>query len=172
MATYLYVIKKTLRHNESDKGSITKLEALTVFDYVAAVRRGPGYGTEPSDPRGNLIPLPRYLKEVQPGPVDTLGLRTASGTPCALLIFGALGGGKIYRELTGNDTWSKINEIRAGTDPVKCMVMDSKFGTGHDKMLMMVASNKFDFPKGMKEAPVTNGTLYARHITMYFQSFG
>ena len=171
MATYLYVIKKTLRHNENDRGSVTKLDPLTAFDYVAAVRRGPGYGTEPSDPRGNLIPLPRYLKEVQPGPVDTLGLLTASGTPCALLIFGALGGGKVYRDLTGNDAWSKIGEIRAGSDPVKCMVMDAKFGTGHDKMLMMVAPNKFDFPKGMKQVSVTNGALNARQITSYFQSF-
>jgi hypothetical protein len=171
VATYIYVIKQTLRHSEADSGSITKLEALTVFDYVAAVRSGPGYGTEPSDPRGNLIPLGRYLKDVQTAPVDTLVLKTPAGTPVALLIFGALGGGKVYSGLLANEHWAKLGEIHAGRDPVKCMVTDAKFGTGHDKMLMMVASTKFNFPKGMKDVSVTNGDLYARHINQYFQSF-
>ena len=174
MATYIYVIKDTLRQVEDDQGRVTKLAALTVKDYVSTVREGPGYGTEPSDPRGNLIPLARYLKDVQRGAMDSLELQTAAGTRCALLIFGSLDGGKIQTALASNAAWSGIREIHAGQEAVKCMVADAKFGTQHEKMLMLVASERFNFPKGMKEVRLASKgqRLTPGTLDLYFRSFG
>jgi hypothetical protein len=119
-----------------------------------------------------LVRLSRYVKDVQPGPVDTLGL-TKDATQYALLIFGSLSGGKVYSGLMADATWSKIGDIRGRPEPLKCMVADSKFGTGHDKMLMMVGTSKFNFPSGMKEVSITSygRPLSTQNINSYFQGF-
>jgi hypothetical protein len=172
MSTYIYVIKGTLRHIEDDAGKITKLAALTVKDYVAALRAGPGYGTEPHDPRGNITTLFRYAESWK-GDNITLDLKSSTGTQYAIAIFGALDGGKIYKALEADPTWRRIGELRAGRDTLKCMVADAKFGTGHDKMLCMVASEHFAFPAGMKNLfmPSLTGRRTPQDLSLYFRSY-
>ncbi len=172
MPTYLYVVKNTLRHIEDDSGKITKLGQLTVKDYVAALRKGPGYGTEPHDLSGNITTLRRFAAAYG-GDRLTLDLNVPGGTMYAITAFGAVDGGKIYQSLEADDTWKRIEVLRAGRDRVKLMVADGKFGTPHDKMLALIASEHFPFPSGMKE--VFMPSLFARQsasdFTLYFRSF-
>lgn len=163
MATYIYMVKSTLRHNEDDSGRITHLQALTAHDYVEAMRAGPGYGTEPSDPRGNLVPLQRYVEQ-QWAPPNQLRLSNTNGTRFALAIFGmaAAGRSKVANDLRDNATWQKIEDIIAPV-VLKGVFASGKFGTDHSKYLLLLASKDFSgFPSDGKTLSSGNMGMITR----------
>ncbi|HEX6049862.1 MAG TPA: hypothetical protein VFZ21_11365 [Gemmatimonadaceae bacterium] len=171
MATYIYVLKSPLRHVEDDRGGITKLDRLTADDYVAALRDGPGYGTAPEDLRGNLVPLKRFMAGWKDSQLWPLRLYSESGTLYALAIFGTVRNGKIP-ELESDPTWQRIGRITCGSDRVTCKVALSKFGTGHKKLFLMVASERFDWPAGMKWSfQPSSGEFTARTINQYIRDW-
>ena len=143
MATYLYIVKATLRHSEDNSGRITKLAKLTAKDYVEAMRAGPGFGTESHDLRGNLVPLDRYLAK-QAGPPEDLYLYTKVGTPYALAIFGAgeTGRSKMADDLKNNAAWQALGWVRSKR-PLRGLFAEGKFGTPHKKFLFILAPDDF-----------------------------